>query len=182
MEYKFNSVEDASNRFLEIKSIAKEYFQNISVEVLNRKPGADKWSAAECLEHLNITSRGYLQNIPKEIAAGTNTEVKIGEYKPRLLIRKFAELSGPDSKIKISSPKILIAESSNLTNSVVEDFIKNQDKFISIINRVNMNLLREIKVTWPVMKFVKLQLGEVLIMTIAHQLRHLNQAKRAIKE
>ena len=36
---------------------------NLTAEEMFRRPSADKWSAAECLAHLNITVEQYLPNI-----------------------------------------------------------------------------------------------------------------------
>ncbi|NVN96626.1 MAG: DinB family protein [Bacteroidetes bacterium] len=182
MKYQLKSVEQAANQILEIKKTAKDCFGKLSTEALNRKPAHDKWSAAECLEHLNLTAKGYLKNIPKEIVANSKSSNVSDEYKPRVLLKIFAEITGPDSRTKMPSPKSLISHSSSLDKTVVDDFIKIQDEFLSIIKKINMNSLKNVKVAWPALKFFKLQLGEILIMTIAHQQRHINQAKRAIKK
>ncbi|NJK84394.1 MAG: DinB family protein, partial [Saprospiraceae bacterium] len=34
---------------------------------LNWKPNADKWSVAECLQHLIITAEGYLPQVAKQL-------------------------------------------------------------------------------------------------------------------
>ncbi|MBP6828383.1 MAG: DinB family protein, partial [Saprospiraceae bacterium] len=42
-------------------------WQMLPPEVLSAKPSPEKWSAAQCLEHLNIYGRHYLPEIEKAI-------------------------------------------------------------------------------------------------------------------
>jgi hypothetical protein len=167
--------------FEQIKAGVQNQFGEISLDQSNNKSAPEKWSAAECIEHLNITASGYLNNVPKNLRDNSTTFISSEKYKPRFLLKKFALLTGPDSKTKMPSPKFLQTKDSSLDKNVVTRFIQIQNEFISILNQINFVQLKKIKIKWPAAKFVNLQLGEVAVMVIAHELRHLKQAELAYK-
>ena len=182
MQYQIDSIEQIKNEFIAIKVRAVLLFKDLSDKQFNFKPVPDKWSAAECLEHLNLTGSGYLKNIQRKKDHDINeNHQSLQNYKLRYPLRKFAELTGPDTKIKMPAPKFLQASTSNLSKDVYERFVKVQENFIEIISGAQLNDLGRIKVKWPAFRVMNLHLGEVLIMTLAHQLRHLNQAERVLK-
>jgi len=39
----------------------------LSAEEWSKRPGKARWSAAECVEHLNLTSRAYLALLPDAV-------------------------------------------------------------------------------------------------------------------
>jgi hypothetical protein len=181
MHYHINSVEQIEEEFEKIKLRTELLFRNLSNEQYNFKPTPKKWSAGECIEHLNLTGGGYLKNIQttNQSITGNKMPFKL-IYQPRFLLKKFAMITGPDSKIKMPSPKFLQASSSMLDKNVVDNFISLQNKFLNIITRIELEHLKRIKVTWPAFPLMKLQLGEVLVMTVGHEQRHLNQAERTL--
>jgi hypothetical protein len=68
-------------------------WQQIPVEIMNEQPGIDKWSATQCLEHLNSYGRYYLPAIQKAIqkASGTKPAVYfesgwLGNYFYKLML------------------------------------------------------------------------------------------------
>ncbi len=65
---------------------------------------------------------------------------------------------------------------------VIDDFLFLQDEFLTALSAVNYDELKSIKVAWPTFELIKFNLGEVFMITIAHELRHINQAERALDD
>jgi len=168
------------DRFEKIKEMVNNLFINVSVEEFNKRQYEKKWSAAECIEHLNNAAQFYLSNIPKipkrsAVLIDEETKIKSG-----LFASMFISLSGPKVKIKIKSPKSMNVDRSTYSKDIIEDFFSLQDEFLKILVSVDADELRKIKAAWPTFELKKLALGEVLMITIAHELRHINQAEKAI--
>ncbi|MBX3009438.1 MAG: DinB family protein [Melioribacteraceae bacterium] len=170
------------NEFLSIKEEANKLFSSISDEQFNKKPNEDSWSAAECIAHLNLIAHGYTKYFPVEL----NTRKELPnlsdkQYQTRILAGIFISKMMPESKLKLHTPSEYQAAESELPKSIVVDFQTIQDQFIHLLKRTEFIELKARSVRSPVASFLKFQLGELFILHIGHQKRHLNQAKNAIK-
>lgn len=168
------------NHFEQIKEIVGKLLKDVSYEEFNKRQYENKWSAAECIEHLNNAGQIYLSNIPKKakrsaVLIDEETKVKAG-----LFAKMFISASGPKVKVKIKSPKSMMCERSEYDKDIIDDFFALQDEYLKILISVDADELKKIKVPWPTFELKKLTLGEVMMITIAHELRHINQAERAI--
>ena len=81
-------------------------WQLLSDEQLNKQPAPNAWSAAQCLEHLNIYGRHYLPEIKKAIEKG---EKSAETFKSGWLGDYFYRLMLPNTegslKSKMNAPK-----------------------------------------------------------------------------
>jgi hypothetical protein len=169
------------NEFLSIKEEIDKLFGGISEEQFNKKPNEERWSAAECIAHLNLIAHGYTKYFPIEL----NTRKEIGslsdkQYQTRILAGLFISKMMPDSKLKLHTPSEYQAAESELPKSIIVDFQTIQDQFIHLLKRTEYDELKSRTVRSPVASFLKFQLGELFILHIGHQKRHLIQAKNAI--
>ncbi|MCY7328423.1 MAG: DinB family protein, partial [Saprospiraceae bacterium] len=85
-------------------------WQMLPPEVLSAQPALTQWSAAQCLEHLNIYGRYYLPAMEKAIQkARQNGAVPAREFHPGWLGSYFTNLMlpKPDGKLKstMKAPK-----------------------------------------------------------------------------
>ena len=99
------------SQFEQIKETTAQLFKDVSVEELNKKPSEKRWSAAECIEHLNLAGQSYLSNIPKipkRSAVLIDDEVKIGAG---LFAKSFIHFAGPKVKIKMKAPSAIVVPS-----------------------------------------------------------------------
>ncbi len=170
------------NHFEQIKERAYKLFNEASVDELNKKSAENRWSAAECMEHLILAAQSYLSNvpkIPKRASVEIDEEIKI---KAGLFAKTFIHFTGPKVKVKLKSPKRMLNTKSNYGKDILDDFLALQDEFLTALQCVEPSELKTIKVPWPTLELKKLRLGEVIMITIAHELRHLNQAERALDD
>ncbi|HAB54698.1 MAG: DinB family protein [Stygiobacter sp.] len=170
------------NQFEQIKETTVRLLKDASVEELNKKSSEKRWSAAECIEHLTVAGQSYLSNIPKipkRSAVLIDDDVKIGAG---LFAKTFIHFFGPKVRIKMKSPKNMLVSNSNHDKDVIDDFLFLQDEFLTALSSVDYDELKSIKVAWPTFELKKFSLGEVMMITIAHELRHINQAERALDD
>jgi len=173
------TINKLKQEFNDIISLTKELFVNKSAETFNKKPNPESWSAAECLAHLNYSAIGYLNNVIGSFShkyEGNRNQ----PYKPRLLVSKFIKSVGPDSKIRAKTSSKADFSISVLDHRIVDEFISCQLQFIDLLNRISFQDMKKVKVRSPFVSIIKFQLGEVFLINLFHQLRHLNQAKKAM--
>jgi hypothetical protein len=147
------------------------------------RPSPESWSANECLQHLNSYGRYYLPEIEDALKKSQNDQ-SATSFSPGWLGNYFTKLMTPKADGSVSkklkspkdhSPKVIIE-----SPLVVTEFIDQQEKLLAVLancKSVNLNLA---KVGISIAPFMKLKLGDVLMFLIAHQVRHILQAERAL--
>ena len=69
-------------------------------------------------------------------------------------------------------------DSSDVNKSIIEDYVKSSEELIALVNKMKHLDLKKIKLSSPVNKLIRLNLGDPLIIIPKHDERHLNQAER----
>src|SRR5262249_19676797 len=72
----------------------------------NWTPGPDRWSIAQCIEHLNATARSYLPMIDEAIAEAIRRgRYGEGPFRYTLMGRLIAWSQEPPPRLKLKSPR-----------------------------------------------------------------------------
>lgn len=109
-------------------------------------------------------------------AAGTRS----GLYRQRLFDRLSLYLAGPDSQRRI--PAMGPFAPPRVHPDVPERFLVQQNELMELIRAAGNVDLNQARVPSPLSRFLTLSLGEALEILVAHQQRHLVQARRALQE
>ncbi len=155
------------------------HFQNLSEEVLLRPSATGGWSIAQCLEHLNSYGHYYLPYITKGLeqhqgaAKDTFKSSWLGAYFIRIMDPKT-------SKTKYKAFKDHQPARDLDAHAVVAEFIRQQETLLLQLRQAKLADLNDIRIRIPIsiMKWLRLKLGDVFQFLIAHNERHLQQAKR----
>src|SRR5215467_10727850 len=112
-------------------------FGNLSTPQLNWKPSAERWSIAECFEHLLTTNKSYFPTFD-EILSGQK-KTRFMERLPVLptvwgnLLKKSLD---PASTRKLKSPGRFAPTNSDLDPTVLRDFVDQQQVIADYIARM----------------------------------------------
>lgn len=157
-----------------------ESLKHLNDRDLNSRAVEGKWSALECLEHLNRYAAHYLPLLSKQ--ANQAPARKNEAYKPGLLGKPFAIAMHPAKRAKtMSSPKNMNPIGSVLKASVLDQFIEYQREFQQILTSLSDLSLRGSRVPISIVPIVKLHLGDMLYTLVWHNARHSLQAEEALK-
>lgn len=152
----------------------------------NWRPGPDRWSIAECLDHLSRSAEVYLPALDRGISeARSRGLVGGGEYRPGLLGGWLARSMEPPPRTGTrsrSSKQILPAAAQRPLAEGRAEFLRMQDELERRVSDSEGLDLRRAKVASPLMKLLRLRLGDSLAFLLAHQRRHLWQAHRVREE
>ncbi len=168
-----------------ILNIAVQEWQMLPEEKMNARPEQGKWSAKECLQHLNLYSDYYLPAIQKAMknAPKNNHSHKelftsgwLGGYFTKLMQPKA---DGSLSK-KMQSPKDKMPVELRPSHQVIADFINNQEVLFELLKAAEKINLHSIRVPISIAPFIKLKLGDVFAFVVAHTERHVLQAQKAL--
>jgi hypothetical protein len=147
------------------------------------RPTSESWSANECLQHLNSYGRFYLPAIESVLSRSEKRESStqfssgwLGNYFTKLM------MPGTDGKpsTKMNSPKDHAPKTIIESRLVISEFIDQQEKLLALLNTAKKFDLNTVKVGISIAPIIKLKLGDVFRFMIAHQVRHILQAERAL--
>lgn len=151
-------------------------------ETLNQKPGDGKWSVLECFQHMNLSTEVYLDQIlkalPTQKPENKLSPVKIGWVASWLI--NSMKPKGGQIKYKMKTMSRLNPKS-ELSKSVIERFIYISNQLLEIVESAKKLDLNAFKVTSAVGPMLKLKFGEGLGFVVAHNARHVLQAKNTLQ-
>jgi len=153
-------------------------FQNINEETLLRPAANGGWSITQCLDHLNSYGQYYLPYIQKGLNKNINS-INPDTFQSSWLGNYFTRLMDPATgKKKQKAAKIHLPTPNLNAHAVVAEFIQQQETLLAYIKQLRQVDLNKIKIPVSILKWIKLNLGDVLQFLIAHNERHLQQAKK----
>ncbi len=161
-------------------------WQMLPAKKLLAQPAADKWSAAQCLEHLNSYGNYYLPEIEKAIkTARQNNGTAKEQFKAGWLGDYFTNMMKPDTvgrkMKKMKAPKNHTPISNLDSDKVLSTFIDQQERLLKLLEESRKININTAKVPISIAKFIKLKLGDVFMFLITHNYRHILQAERAME-
>lgn len=153
--------------------------QNRTVGELLKPSITGGWSAAQCLEHLNSYGRFYLPELKK--ALSKSKEVDQLEFKSTWLGAYFKEMMDPkSSKRKYKAFKSHIPSPDLEPFKVIAEFILQQEELLTYLRSAEQKDLN-VRIPISITRFIRLKMGDVFQFLIAHNERHLKQAKRNLR-
>ena len=153
------------------------HFKNKSESTLLAPASNGGWSIAQCLDHLNSYGRYYLPEIRKGIEA-MNRKAQNQTFVSTWLGSYFKKMMEPNTgKRKYKAFKNHFPNQHLDAFEVVAEFINQQEVLITYLHKAKeANLDTPIPIS--ISKWVRLKMGDVFQFVIAHNERHLQQAKR----
>lgn len=183
-QWLYNEVGTITERNLQL---LRTKFGKLSQNQLNWKPNPTIWSLNEIFSHLNAYAVFYHQVmhhrieqtrfrtprinfVSSPLGKSAWASMKLGNA--RNVKRKF---KAPDEYNPTANPSIIHEDA-------LEKLIKNQEDFMSVIEKSVAVNLRKVKVPISVSKFVRLRLGDALLFVAYHNDRHMQQALNLLSE
>ena len=182
---KFKS-EDLLNELVEdVKRIKEsaEFFKTVDKNKLIYSPQKDKWSVVQSLEHLNAYNRLYLPQIEKELAVITydnNAWFNSGFWGEKLY-KALKPTNVFEIKRKLKAAKKYCFPNNLNVETVLNEFLQHQDKLINLLEQAKKRDLNKIRIPLSISKFIHLKLGDLFRIIVAHEQRHMIQARNTLK-
>ncbi len=177
-----NKVNDLIENAKVIDEEIQTTFGGLSAKQLNWKPAENSWSVAQCLEHLVVTNDLYFENIQK-VADGTHRNNFFSgiPFTTDIIGFVMKKVMSPDWKPKMKTLKMFKPSFSDVSENVLENFSKNQSRFIGLMEASKNLNYGKIKVAEPIGRAVNLRLVDAFEVLVVHEQRHFNQAKKVME-
>ena len=179
-------LDDLSAQTEQFLQKAIEKWQNMPETAFYQKPSPTAWSAAQCLEHLNIYGRYYLPAIEKAISTAEQKGYAATEnFKSGWLGDYFYRLMLPNTegslKSKMKAPANAIPAEQPDARAMIAEFIDQQERMLLLIERARKIDLAKVRVPISIVKWVKLKVGDTFLFMVGHHTRHVLQAEKTLK-
>lgn len=140
----------------------------------------DRWSIAQCLDHLAVTSRQFNSDFTTAIKQGRDKwpVTSAVQYKPSLVGGWLIRQVVPETTRKVPSPKVFRPSQSTLIEGALEKFLNQQSMFLSFVREAQGIDYNKVRLRSPVTPLMRYSLADAFVVTVVHGWRHLAQAKR----
>ena len=161
---------------------AKATFGQLTVSQLNWKPSAERWSVAQCIDHLLNTNKGYFPVIENVLAGQKPTLWQRMPLIPGLAGSLLLKAVDPASTRKIKAPAKFQPAQSDISGSIINDFIDQQGKIVEKMKATEHLDLERVIISSPVAAPITYSLMDAYRVIVIHEQRHFQQAKRVTEE
>jgi len=162
---------------------AADHLKNTEKSKLVFVENEGKWSVVQCLEHLNEFGRFYLPAIEKAITVKTGE--KNAWFNSGFLGDYFTKSMKPknvfDIKNKMKTMKRFTFPNSLNVDTVMKEYIDQKIRLQHLLDTANDRDLNSIRIPITLTKMIKLKLGDIFRFLIAHEQRHMIQARNTLK-
>jgi hypothetical protein len=155
---------------------------SVSPDRLSQRPAPDRWSAAECVAHLNLTSAAYVPLLDEAIDRGRRMPPR-EQGTPRrdlagwLLWKSMA----PPVRFRVKTTLSFVPIQQGSLPDLMAEFDRLQREQIARVRAAEALPLGQIKIASPFNARVKYNLYACLTILPRHQHRHLWQAEEAVR-
>lgn len=165
-----------------VNTDSKQTYGQLSFDQINWKPNPKSWSIGQCFEHLIVTNNLYFPNIQKVID-GTHSNNYFSKipFSTNLIAALMKKALNPDQKRKMKTFNVFEPSRSDVSPTIINDFVENNQKLIEMIVACKDLELHKIKIAEPLSPALNLRLDDAFEILLIHEKRHFKQAERIMK-
>ena len=164
----------------EISDDARQLVASLSEAQLNWKPAPDKWSIAQCLDHLAVTGEKWVPYLATAIARGHEKWPVNGAvpYRPTRLGGWLARQVAPEATRRVPAPKVFRPSEASAIHDALDRFLRQQEELLRFVREAEGLDYNKTRLRSPVTPLMRYSLADAFVITAVHCRRHLGQARR----
>lgn len=164
-----------------IKRDGEAIASGLSNAQFNWRPGPDSWSIADCLEHLNVGVSKAMPAFDAAIAKGrAKGQTATGPFKYGWFARYMARSMEPPPKFRMKAPKMLRVPltQTHRAAELIPEFRSVREQLADRVRQADGLDLARVRAISSVNRLLRLPLGAYFAFILAHDRRHLWQARQ----
>jgi hypothetical protein len=165
-----------------VASEAKDTFGRLTPAQLNWKPSAERWSVAQCFDHLLTSNKGYIPIIDNVLTGKKRTFWQTMPVLPGLMGKLLIKSLDPVKGRNLKAPARFQPAQSDISSSVIDDFVAQQATIVGKMKSTAHLDLERIIISSPVTSVVTYSLMDAYRVIVVHEARHFQQARRVTTE
>jgi hypothetical protein len=161
---------------------AKTTFGGLTPAQLNWKPSAERWSVAQCFDHLLASNKGFLPIIDSVLTGQKRTFWQSVPVLPGFWGKLLIKSLDPEKGRKLKAPKNFQPAESDISGSVIDDFVAQQATIVEKMKATEHLELEKIIISSPAAAVITYSLMDAYRVIVVHEARHFQQARRVTDE
>jgi hypothetical protein len=157
-------------------------FGALTADQLNWRPAADRWSVAQCLEHLLTANAQLLDSVERATGGEPPTLWQRVPGLPRLFGRLLITSQAPTGTRKFVAPAKARPAASVIAPDVVARFVAQQDEVAARARALDGRSADRLIMVSPFSLVITYSVLDGFRLIVAHQHRHLQQADAVTRE
>ncbi len=173
----------------QLAAVAEEYesaqrrlhalVRNVPAARWSERPEPERWSIAECVAHLNLTSAAYLPGLDDALAKALSLGGDVrGRYHRDFLGWILWKGSGPPARFRVKTTTPFVPSAGTPSAVLVAEFDRLHQEQTRRVRAADGLPLDRVKITSPFDSRLRYNLYACLTILPRHQHRHLSQAER----
>ena len=169
-------------QFEQLATDANTFVTGLSDAEFAWQPAPERWSIAQCIDHLNATARVYLPVLDEGIADAMRRGLySPGPYVYNWIGRIHVLVARPDSWIRVKAQRAFEPAPGRTRQEIMAAFRAYQVQYVDRLRQANGLDLARARVASPVVRWLPMPLGSAFALLITHERRHLVQAQRLLE-
>jgi DinB superfamily len=150
-------------------------------ERFNWRPDERSWSVAQCLDHLNVGNRYYLEAMGRAVeeAKGKNVSRR-GPIRPGVFERWFIRTMGPVPRLRLPAPSKIVPAARKSRAEVGDEWTRLQARLQELLHEAAPLDLNRTRFVNPFISLIHFSVGTGFLVMETHERRHLLQARNVV--
>ena len=169
------------------KEVFEDLFQGVEAARMKQRPSPKRWNSLECVEHINMTLRYYISEINKSIGKAKQKGQRPNEdYRPGFVGERFARWLAPRDGVVKGKVRTFPSFNpqkgpSTVGVEVLDEFKLYMDELAGLAAESASVDLDKTRVRSAIGNILRFKLGDAFPIVLAHNERHLLQARKALE-
>ena len=142
-----------------------------------RRPAPERWSPAECIAHLTITTDVYLPLIRGGLERARAMPGARGRYRCDWKGWLLARSLEPSPRFKMRTPPRFEPRDPGPKAKVMDDFVRSQESLAALVRESSGRDLKRVAIASPFNAKMSYNMYSCFKILTAHERRHLAQAR-----
>jgi hypothetical protein len=157
--------------------------RGMAESVWGARPTSGAWSVAECVEHLNLTSRAFVPLLQEAVARAGQREARAGAYRRDLMGWIIGLSSGPMIRFgsrrlgRVRTTPPFVPSTAPPLDSTLAEFDALQEQVRRIVRDAEGRAIDAVRIVSPFDRRVSYSAYSALVIIPRHQMRHIEQAE-----
>ena len=158
-------------------------FRSLPTDTLRYRPGPDRWSVLDCLEHISLTYADYFSRMEAAIHQASPTDGTT--YTAGFFAQKMIDGQRPHQgkrRLKMKTFKKLTPATDKKTpEQIFETLFQYHTRLEQLLTQAEALDWNRVKVTSALGPILRFKLGDCFRFLLAHTERHILQAQEVLK-
>ena len=154
--------------------------ERVPPDAWSQRPAPERWSPAECVAHLNLTSEAFLPLLRKGLEDARRLGRSQVRYRRDLFGWLIWRIVSPSGRFKTRTAAAFVPSRDQPAHALVAEFERLQAEVIACVRAAEDVPIDRVKLVSPFDARARYNLYAAMTIIPRHQHRHLLQAERAV--